>query len=157
MKMEAWIQTSDFSIREHGAITLASALQLLQKHDWKYEEESECALNSNGHDACRSGLGLEHPDGHQLWIRPRIHDESCWITCTILRNYRLFGFLTIPLNLEYDAEPIDFVEATEFVRQFYDINPIRSKLYSKLPFRLLWSDILTQPRRRKANSVEKRQ
>ncbi len=71
-----WIQSADYSAIDLDDLSVASALDYFNQHDWASEWQLEAELAGQGQDNCPAGLGLNAEAGHILHICPRAEDKN---------------------------------------------------------------------------------
>ena len=117
MKMTGWIQSADFGTKNLPGMDLATAVLTFADHDWNSERKLEAALLSQKNESCPAGFGLEHPDGHKLWIGP-LRLETCWVMFTRNSNRKLLGFIPLP-NRELESENVPHTMISGLIAEFY--------------------------------------
>ena len=129
MKMTGWIQSADFGMKNLAEMDLANALRAFTDHDWNSERQLEANLLSRKQESSPAGFGLDHPNGHKLWIGP-LSLETCWVMFTKRSNRKLLGFIPLPNHdLESESVPREMID--ELIVEFYqDMTAKYAKLES---------------------------
>jgi len=130
MLFDGWIQSTDYSIQEFSAMDRHAASRLFSEYDWGRERERQDELLVNNYDCCPTGFGLEHPEGHRLWIRPNLLENKCWVTFTIKSQPKFFGLIPVP-DVEIESEDVQFPQVSCLIAEFYQQAPdssVRLKL-----------------------------
>lgn len=122
MYIDCWIQSTDYSIREFPAMELHAATKLFSEYDWGRERRQQHEHMVINTDCCPPGLGLDHPEGHRLWIRPNLTDNKCWVTFTIKSKRKLFGLIPVP-DAEVESEDVQHSQVDGLIAEFYQHSP----------------------------------
>jgi hypothetical protein len=130
MRIDAWIQSADYSIREFPKLSLSDAIEMFKTYDWQKEYDLEYQFGMKNSDFCSAGFGLSHPAGHELWIRPRLADD-CWLTCRIKTQRTFLGLFRLP-DREYESHRVPFSAIPDYISEFFVSDPSNSTKWLSL-------------------------
>jgi hypothetical protein len=68
--MQCWLQRGDYTATEYGATDVATAIRLLNSHDWLAELAFESERNAAGMETCPPGIGFVADASRILHICP---------------------------------------------------------------------------------------